>query len=144
MRPRPAQPFDTPLSGLPSRPPRPRLRRLALMVREAQQLDVRRIKVRAAIAPLDDMISDDTVTRTAAFAPVAPLALDLGDQRPPFAGQIEGISNLGWRLHPRAKPADPWCDILELAHHQSGTGANRSPHPFRFLGERKSRGAEVA
>src|SRR3546814_9481964 len=109
------------------------------MVREAQQLDVARIEISATIGPLDDMVADHPIARAAAFAPCTTLALDPGDQRPPLAGQVEGISNLGWRLHPRAQPADPWCDILELAHHHNRTGANRSPHPFRFIGEdRKS------
>src|SRR3546814_20409848 len=105
------------------------------MVREAQQLDVARIEISATIAPLDDMVADHPIARAAAFAPCTTLALDPGDQRPPLAGQVEGISNLGWRPHPRAQPADPWCDILELAHHPNSTGANRSPHPFRFIGK---------
>src|SRR3546814_16817216 len=87
------------------------------------------------------MVPDHPIARAAAFAPGTTLALDPGDQRPPLAGQVEGISNLGWRLHPRAQPADPWCDILELAHHHNRTGANRSPHPFRSIGEDSIRAA---
>src|SRR3546814_418512 len=87
------------------------------------------------------MVPDHPIARAAAFAPVTPRSLNPGDQRPPLAGQVEGISNLGWRPHPRAQPADPWCDILELAHHHNRTGANRSPHPFRFIGEDSIRAA---
>src|SRR3546814_7991249 len=97
MRPRPTQPFDTPpLSDLAASPPRPRLRRLALMVREAQQLDVARIEISATIAPLDDMVADHPIARAAAFAPCTTLALDPGDQRPPLAGQVES-GQASWR-----------------------------------------------
>src|SRR3546814_12783442 len=83
-------------------PPRAGLGRLPLVMREAQQLDVARVQISAAVLPFDDVISDDALRWRGASGPLASIAafpLAAGDQRMPFARRVELLRHIWRGLH---------------------------------------------
>src|SRR3546814_6976712 len=88
-------------------------------MREAQQLDVARVQISAAVRPFDDVISDDALRWRGASGPLASIAafpLDAGDQRTPFARRVELLRHLWRGLHPRGEASNEGSECLELTH----------------------------
>jgi len=96
-KPPPACQFtDRVASRLPFCPAGARLCGLGGMVTLAEQFDVLRVEVCAAILALDDMVSDHPIGGAAALAVWSALMLDLRHQRPPLPALVKCFGLL-WR-----------------------------------------------
>src|SRR3546814_15354696 len=115
-------------------------------MREAQQLDVARVQISAAVLPFDDVISDDALRWRGASGPLASIAafpLDAGDQRTPFAKRVELLRHLCRGLHSRGDAISEESECLGVTHAASRKcQLPQAPRPAETSTNRSQEGRE--